>query len=86
MTMDNAFLQARIDAVKLRIVVYEDAITALVTGGVQQYTLDTGQTRQTVTKLDIDNLQKALDSMMNQLATWQARLNGSGVIHVRPGY
>ena len=43
--MDAAFLQARIDATKAQIIAYEDAATALAGGGVQSYTLDTGQTR-----------------------------------------
>jgi hypothetical protein len=84
--MDAAFLQARIDATKAQIIAYEDAATALASGGVQSYTLDTGQSRQTVTRLDLDNLQKTIDSLYNRLATLEARLNGSGTITARPAW
>lgn len=84
--MDRAFLQARIDATKLQIVAYEDASLALGTGGVQSYTLDTGQSRQTVTKLDLAWMQKTIDSLYNRCATLEARLNGSGTVMVRPAW
>jgi len=84
--MDPAFIQARIDATKFQIVAYEDASLALATGTIQSYTLDTGQTRQTVTKLELSVLQSAIDGLYNRCATLEARLNGSGVLTVRPGW
>jgi len=84
--MDATFLQARIDATKAQMIAYEDAATALASGGVQSYTLDTGQSRQTVTRLDLDNLQKTIGSLYNRLATLEARLNGSGTITARPAW
>lgn len=83
--MDRVFIQDRITATKAQIVVYEDAATALATG-VQSYTLDTGQSRQTVTKLDISALQKTIDSLYNRCATLEARLNGSGTVTTRPAW
>ena len=82
--MDTTFLQERITATKALIVVYEEAITALVTNGVQRYTLDTGQSRQDVTKIDVPKLNAQLDGLYNRLATQEARLDGSGVTIVRP--
>ena len=84
--MDATFLQERITATKAQIVAYEDAITALASGGVQSYTIDTGQTRQTVTRLDLANLQTVLDGLMNRLAVYEARLNGSGALIGRPAF
>lgn len=83
--MDSEFLQQRIDATKALIVAYEDAVTALVSGGVQTYTLDTGQSRQTVTRLELATLNRNIDSLYNRLATLQARLNG-GSVNVRPAW
>ncbi len=83
--MDRAFIQDRITATKAQIVAYEDAATALA-AGVQSYTLDTGQSRQTVTKLDISALQKTIDSLYNRCATLEARLNGSGTVTTRPAW
>lgn len=81
--MDATFIQARIDATKLQIVAYEDAALALA-GGAQSYTLDTGQNRQTVTKMDLRSMQITIDSLYNRCATLEARLNGSGSFTARP--
>lgn len=83
--MDREFLQARIEKTKEQIVAYEDAVTALASGRVQSYSLDTGQTRQTVTRINIQSLNAALDGLYNRLVTLQARLNGGGV-NVRPDW
>jgi len=83
--MDRAFIQDRITATKAQIIAYEDAATALASG-VQSYTLDTGQSRQTVTKLDLAALQRTIDSLYNRCATLEARLNGSGTVTTRPAW
>jgi len=83
--MDSTFLLARITATKALIVVYEDAATALG-GGVQSYTLDTGQTRQTVTRVDLGALQSTIESLYNRLATLEARLYGTGNVLVTPAW
>lgn len=84
--MNAAFIQARITATQNQIVAYEAAIDALVSGGVQQYSIDTGQTRQSATRLDLPALQKTLDSLYNRCATLEARLNGSGTVTARPAW
>jgi len=83
--MNRTFIQGRIDATKLQIIAYEDAALALA-GGVQSYTLDTGQSRQTVTKLDLIDIQTTIESLYNRCATLEARLNGSGVLIARPAW
>jgi len=80
--MNNSFLQGRIDVTKAQIVAYEDALTALA-AGVQSYTLDTGQSKQTVTKFDLGKLNEIVESLYNRCATLEARLNGSGTTHSR---
>ncbi len=83
--MDNSFLQDRIDATKKLIIAYEDAMLAL-SEGAQSYTLDTGQTRQTVTKLNLSTIRSTIDTLYNRYATLETRLNGNGSIHVRPDW
>ena len=84
--MDREFIQARITATQAIIAAYEDAILALgLQGGVQTYTLDTGQSRQTVTRADIPSMNRMLDSMYNRCATLQARLTGA-TLQARPGW
>lgn len=84
--MNRTFLQARITATQAQIIAYETAIDAIVVGGIASYTIDTGQTNQTVTKLNLATTQRTLDSLYNRCATLEARLTGSGVITVRPGW
>lgn len=84
--MNSKFLQDRITATQSQIVAYEAAVDALVSGGAQQYLLDTGQSKQSVTKLDLETLQDNLESLYNRCATLEARLNGSGTITARPAW
>lgn len=77
MTIDNAWLDARITRAKELIVIYEDAIEAVGTIG-QSYTLDTGQSRQTVTKGDIGSMRLMLQAQENRLSTLCARRFGAG--------
>lgn len=83
--IDSAWLEARIARTKELIVAYEDALIALSSGAIQTYTLDTGQTRQVVTKQQIGSLRITLETLENRLATYDARLNGGSFIG-RPGF
>lgn len=76
--MDSTFLQDRITATKARIVAYETAALSLASGAIQSYNIDTGQTRQTVTKLNITELHNLINGLYNQLAVLEARLTGNG--------
>lgn len=75
--IDTAWLEARIARKKELIIAYENAIEALA-GGAQQYTLNTGQTTQSVTKANLGSLRVALNGFENDLATLEARLCGAG--------
>lgn len=83
--MIGKFLQDRIAATKALIIAYEDAATAL-SSGVQSYSLDTGQSKQTVTRSDTKSINETLDGLYNRLATLEARATGGGVMVVRPGW
>lgn len=81
--MDAAFLQERITKTKALIVAYEDAVLALTEGGQASYMIDTGQTRQSVTRHDLAGMNATIDRLYNRLETLEARANGGGV-QVRP--
>lgn len=83
--MDGTFLDERITKTQELIVVYEDAIAALGTG-VQAYTLDTGQNRTTVSKLNLTELNRILNSLYNRCATLEARRSGAGTTNARPAW
>jgi hypothetical protein len=58
----------------------ETALLALITGGAQSYTMDTGQTRQTVNKLDVPALQRQLNGAYALLDALETRAGSGSVI------
>jgi hypothetical protein len=82
----NAFLQTQVTALETQINAYNAAIAAVLSGGVESYRLNTGQTDQMVTKLNVDKLQTTVTSLYNQYTTLCARLTGSGVLIARPAW
>jgi uncharacterized iron-regulated protein len=83
--VDTAWLQARITATQTQIEAYEAAILAVSSGTVQSWSLDTGQTKETVTKKNIAAYEATLERLYNRLAVLEARLNGAGT-QVRPAW
>lgn len=82
--MDRTFTLERIAVTKALIVAYEGVLLSLASAnGVESYTLDTGQDRQTVTRADMSRLQSGLNALYNQLATLEARVYG-GTTQARP--
>lgn len=83
---DYQYLTARINATEAAIEQYEAAELALTTGGVQSYTIDTGQSRQTVTRANLTEIRNGIDSLYNRRATLIARRDGCGVVTTRPSW
>lgn len=84
MTIDASYLDAKIAKTKELIERHEDAILKIV-GGAQQYSLDTGQTRQMVTKANLATIRSALAELENRLEVLCSRRDGNAVV-VRPGW
>lgn len=80
------FLQARLVATQAQIIAYEIAAEALANNEIQSYTIDTGQTRQVVTRLNLTELQNAIDRLYNRCVILEYRLNGGNVSIARPGF
>jgi hypothetical protein len=81
----DEFLDAQIAATKLAITAASAGELALMSDSIQSYSLDTGQTRQMVTKANIGSLRLYIDSLYNRLVTLDARRNG-GCVRVTPGW
>jgi len=79
------WVEARIVATQAAIVAYEAAILALSTGA-QSYSLDTGQTRQNVTKANLTELRKTLEWLNSQLAQYDAQISGGAVFIAKPAW
>lgn len=67
---------------------YNKAILALTTGGHQSYELDTGQTRQRVTRMDLSNLNEIRETLLSQIHDLEIKcgVNGHGTVISRPGW
>ena len=84
MTIDAAFLEEQIAAIKAMITQYNAAILSLAQGA-QSYTLNTGQTVQTVMRSQLGSLRATRRELYEELATLCAR-KGGGSTYVRPGW
>lgn len=82
--MADTFWSDRLAAAKSMVAAYDAAILALVAGA-QSYQLDTGQTRQLVSKANLASLRAARDGLLNEVATLEARLCGAST-HVVPNF
>ncbi len=81
---DNTTLKAQLAKLNILIDAYIDAITAITTGEQQSYSLDTGQSKQTVTKLNVSSFIKTYTALLNACTMLEVRLNGGGSVTVRP--
>ena len=84
-----AFLDERIDKIKTIIINIEDALTAIISGRQESYDLDTGQSRQRVTRLDIEKLRKMYRDyleLLNELEGQSADSDRSSTIQIRGGW
>jgi len=84
--MSNTFLQDQKSELEAIIKAYQTAILQLGLKGIQSYKLDTGQSVQWVTKLDVKDLTETLDGLYNTYTMLCARGTGSGTLNVRPAF
>lgn len=78
--MDKATLEASLTETKAMITETQAAISALTVGGAQSYSLNTGQSTQTVTKLNISALKTSLSELYYDCSVLEAALNGATII------
>lgn len=76
----ETYIRDRMAAIQVMIEEYETAITALASGTTRSYTINTGQTVETVTKKDLVRLQEGLDGLIGRLQFWDFKLCNSGTI------
>lgn len=84
-TVDD-FFDEQIAEVKTFIRELQTAMTDLQTGQINSYTLDTGQTRQTVTRQNLATLSNALDKAYVRLENLDQRKRGKGSFSMSPGF
>jgi hypothetical protein len=82
---DNDWLDARIAATAALIEAYETEALAISSGLKESYTLDTGQTRITVTRSNLSVLRNLISGLEERLTQYHTRRYG-GVTHIVPGF
>jgi hypothetical protein len=79
------FLEERIAAIKAQIIAYEAMFLAFTTTGVEEYRLDTGQTRTHVRRSNLEESQKTYERLLVLLNTLENR-NGGAVTIAQPAF
>ncbi len=78
------FICDQIPVLEAQITAYQDAALALAANKIQSFTFDSGQTRETVNKMEVDKLNAVIDSLYNRYVMLCSRCSGSNVIIARP--
>lgn len=80
----DEYWRGRLATVQALITAFDAAILALASGA-QSYELDTGQSRAKKTVADLASLRMQRDTLLNELSTLEARVNGAST-HLIPGF
>lgn len=83
--MADTFWLEQITIAKAQLTALNAAITFLYANPHQSYTLDTGQSSQTVRRPDVERLQNQKQSLLNEIASLDARCNDASQ-QIRPGF
>jgi len=86
MSCNDQWLVDRLAALEARIVDFETAIPLLTDQKISQYTLDTGQGRHVVTRIDVIRLEVMLEKMYDLRGTMRARLYGCNSFNGHPTF
>lgn len=86
MSITNDFLDEQIAETKALIKSHQAAQLAISSGQLDVYTLDTNQSRVTVTRQNLSVLKNVTKSLLNQLSVLCAARTGSGSYTTIPGW
>jgi hypothetical protein len=78
------FINAQIATLKQ--LLEANAAARISAQGTQSYTLETGQTRQSVMKAQLASLADERSRLLYELGEWDRMLCGSGALHGVPGF
>lgn len=82
----DILLAAQLEEMKAELAIFNSAIRAFASSNIQSYQLDTGQTRQLVTRATLSSFVKQRDSLLNDIVILSNRLCGGGTLHIVPGF
>jgi hypothetical protein len=84
--MDSEYCQAQIDILKPLIAAYQAVLLQLAQNPNKSYTLNTGQTTESVSKYDIDKIRDMVNGLQGDLQYWYDCLNNTGTSILGPAY
>jgi hypothetical protein len=82
----DTFWSDQLAEMKAEVVIYNAAIRAFASSNIQSYQLDTGQSRQLVTRANLATLRDTRDSLLNDIDVLESRLCGTGTLRMVPGF
>jgi hypothetical protein len=83
----QTYYQNTLNNSKILLFQIDKAIFAITSGGHHSYTINSGQSTQTVTRENIAELIKSRDDLLYTISTLEERLNiRKSVIHAVPGW
>jgi hypothetical protein len=83
---ETAWLDRKITETMALIDAWEAAQLAFADSNTQTYQLDTGQTRQMVTRAQLGSIDLTIQRLYSRLATLRARKGGCSQFNLRPGW
>lgn len=87
MSCDLSYWADRLTAAQTALAAFEAAELAFATNGaIEEYEIDTGQTRTKVHRSDLGEIRRTIASLYNRVATLEARVSGCGTTRVRPAW
>ena len=85
--MDSDFIQARIDEVKIQIANISIVITKLSANKRQSYSIDDGQSKESVTTISLTQALNNRAMLVSELQYWESLLYGpDGPTYAAPGF
>jgi hypothetical protein len=84
--MDPDFCNEQITILKAQIAAYQAVLTQLSDNPNKAYSLDTGQTKETVTKKDYARINEMVRVMIGDLQFWYDCLNNTSGIIMGPAF
>ena len=82
MALTVTYIETQITSIEALVVLYMDVLTRLAATPNKSYTINTGQTVETVNKRSVPEIMKSLDALNYQLDYWKSQLAGDSAIVV----
>lgn len=84
--MSDAFVLTQIANLQALVTAHMASSLEAANAGIQSYTVDSGQDRNTAVRYSVAEVQRTVARIMDQIEMFEARLSGSNIVRVEPGF